>query len=67
MFTNYSPFTEDRLAVGTSSNPAIASRGSSALKSTYFAVIKNALAKASIQPHLRARLPERLDSSFVMM
>ena len=52
MFTNYSAFAEDCLAVGTSSSPASGYpsesregwRGSSALKSTCFAVIKIAFA-----------------------
>ena len=69
MFTNHSEFTEDCLAFGFSSCPALSREGwrrSSAVR-TYFAVIKNMLATARKGPYLSEMLPERLDSSFEMM
>ena len=60
MLTNYSVVTGDCVAVGTSSIPI-------PLKSICFAVIKNALATASIRPHLSASPPDSADSSVVMM
>ena len=63
MFTNYSAVTEDCSALLT----AVTEDCSALLKSTCFAVIRNALATASIRPHLNARPPDSEDSSFVMM